>query len=157
MLPDFLMHRILTIRRTLLTSGLLAATVCAAQIVTPASAMAEESQCTNGGVLMSAPVWAFSELVSADFAGSGEFLVEQKPTNEAQEISWCTSPDDPRCSPLLPENDPTTRTLVGSTVVATLPAQPKIFAPGSECVQFVPEQFVVSPGFNERLDRPPRV
>lgn len=151
MLPDFLMHSILTIRRTLLTSGLLAATVCAAQIVTPASAMAEEAQCSNGGVLMSAPVWAFSELVSA------EFVIEQMPTNEAQEISWCTSPDDPRCSPLLPENDPTTRTLVGSTVVATLPAQPKIFAPGSECVQFVPEQIVVSPGFNERLDRPPRV
>ncbi len=146
MLPDFLMHLPLRICSVLYTTTLVAAAVFAFQLASPTSALAQESVCANGDVMMSLPSWMLEEVA-----------LEEPGNNEAQEISWCTSPDDPRCSPLLPQNDPSTRTLVGATVQATLTTSAQIYAPGYVCVKFATEEVVIVPGHRERLDRPPRV
>lgn len=167
MLPDLLMAHPL---RTLRLSSIASVALVLAILVSGADhAKADDSVCSNGDIMVSASVRAVSELPAETLASMMEWapafnlsefnlreLDVQDPTNDdAQEISWCTSPNDPKCSPLLPENNPITRTLVGANSAATLPTTSDIAASPSATFDFATVTVEVGAGHRERLDRPP--
>ncbi len=169
MLPDLLMAPTLSNLRNSAFATFAFACALAIQGVAVGTVAADDSVCSNGDILVSASVHSMSELPPETIASMMEWsaafnlsefnmleLEAQNPSNEdAHEISWCTSPNDPKCSPLLPENNPITRTLVGSYVAATVPAISDIAASPSVTFEFAPATVEVGAGYRERLDRPP--
>jgi hypothetical protein len=144
-------------KRTSVISALLVA------IGSASPAAADDCMCLHGNGLVNADPILESFEVGPFFSSDGTLLVSAqlepraKENRQSDEVLWCASPYDPRCSPASPSPETPRANLSGGSSAANIEHRHD----WPELVESTPEHHAAeamlpSAGVRSRVERPPR-
>jgi hypothetical protein len=118
------------------------------------SARALSDQCTEP--LLSSGHEARSERAPQLSAATLEVVVVMPVPGDDEELPWCVSPEDPRCSPLPGHSTARELALRGFIAPSGVREAPVRSLPSRTAQPFAAAGLLPSSGVHERLERPPR-
>jgi len=132
--------------------GISTAMVLAAFSLAPVTAAADAGMCVTAEALFSTPL----ELVVAEqSAALGAPTAAPAAPDDDRDILWCSSPDDPRCSPACPAPQNAGFTILAFPA-AGIPARPELGAPTCAPHEWASNDGHGRPGARQRVERPPQ-